>query len=270
MNFVLVHLGGPPPSYLWDCIEQIRKFSKAPIYLYCAYVHAHEMPEVTLVGPVQWRQQEYESAAGWIGGYGDFWDYAFRRLFYVEAIVREYGLTDVIHIENDVLIYSDPAEIPLPGDRIYITQIGPKYASHAYCFIPNHEAMKAANDAALAIASEGKEVLNARYGEGMVNEMLIAKELQDKGIIGALPVLPDNASFGVGPWLFDGASCGQFLGGPPGVAPGWAGAHHFVGAEILDGRCTIEFDGSPRMVCGDITRPLHNLHVHNKDLRRWM
>ena len=264
MNFVLVHLGSFPPDYIWDCIAQIQKFSRATIYLYTNYVHDVPSGVIKADAP-KWRVEEYQAAAGWMRREGDFWDYAFRRMFIVEAICQHYELTNVVHIENDVLIYSDPAEIKFPH-RVCIPPIGPKYAAYAYTWIPYPESIVKANTAALEIASKGYDVLMARYGEGMVNEMLIARELQKKDIIGSLPIFPGDM-----PVCFDGASAGQYLGGPPGAKPGWTGEHHYIGKEINAGRVKVTFEsGGPWIEYGGLKKPLHNLHVHNKRLKEWM
>lgn len=264
MNFVLVHLGSYPPDYLWDCIAQIQKHSSAPIYLYTN--HNHDVPKGVIKAEVsKWRAEEYEDCAGWMGQAGQFWDFAFRRMFYVEAIMERYELERCVHIENDVLIYSDPETIFFPTG-MSITPIGPKYASYAYAWIPTLGEIRRVNTEALRIASEGKEVLLALYSEGMVNEMMIARELQERGLVGSLPL------FAGSPEVFDGASAGQFLGGTPGQNnAGWTGSHHFLGRHIQEGRAKVFYEqGRPWLEIHGERFAYHNLHVHSKDLKRWM
>lgn len=268
MNILLVHLGGPVPPYFWLCIKQIRNYYDGVIYA-CAEDLSPTMCSkygVVSISPndfIENRVRDFEQVSWFRSRYGAFWDYAFRRLFVIEGVLFNTGISDVLHIENDVLIYSDPRSLDLSHygrGMVAANDIGPKYATYAYCHIPNHEAMRKLNTANLEILSLGKAILMERYRDSMVNEMLIAKDLMNQGKLATLPFLPPGE-------IFDGASWGQYAFGTTGDPPGWTGSHHWIGAEIQKGRLNLEWEkGEPFAAHNGERYKIHNLHVHSKKL----
>lgn len=266
MNIVLIHIGGPVPPYFWICVNQIRKHYDGPLYVYADSLDRESCEEFEVDHILGnhldlKRVQEFEKVS-FLRDYGQFWDFTFRRLFVLEAIIRVFSLSNVIHIENDVMIYTDPRTLGFTDSGpVSANDIGPKYATYAYTHIPNFDAIHRLNDANIRVLKQGKQFLNHRYGEGMVNEMLIAKDLMNQGELAALPVL-----------LFDGASAGQYLFGTHQKdPPGWTGAHHHIGKMIRDGEIKIEFSDTER--CPYVTllktgtrHKMHNLHIHSKRL----
>lgn len=270
MNFVLVHLDGPPPEYAKICQNQIRKYFSGPIYFHgdgsdrFLEAEAERGPHV----------KEFDEVSQ-LDKCGKFWNVTFRRLFILEEIIRLKGLTDVIHVENDVTIYESPGNIPwlqrLRGqtDKVHATVIGQKYASYAYVYIPDFNAIRKLNEANMELLRLGNEALIKRYGEGAVNEMLIARELMANGTLMSLPVMPEENSDGI----FDSASWGQNLLGTPDDGPGWAEKRHYAGEAILAGRYTTGWrDGLKgkypvikNKQTGEETK-LYSLHVHSKKL----
>lgn len=260
MNVVLVHIGSAVPDYFWICVRQIRRFFDGPLYFCgdhpldteaCKY-HRILQPSFT-----QARVKDFEKVS-FLGNYGKFWDYTFRRIFLIEDLMRETGISNVLHIENDVMIYTDPRTLGFSAAarRVAACDIGPKYATYAYTHIPNLEAIRKLNDAHIRVLREGKKTLDLRYGEGMVNEMLIAKDLMNQGELAALPLLE-----------FDGASAGQYLFGTQADPPGWTGEHHHIGRMIRAKEISVTFeDHQPWITAGSVKHKLHNLHIHSKRL----
>ena len=260
MNIVLVHLGGPVPDYFRICVKQIRKFFDGPVYFYGEPLD-NELAKRFSVLPYSFhcpRVKDFEKVS-FLGNYGKFWDYTFRRMFVIEDLMRATGISNVIHIENDVMIYSDPRTLGFSAAarRVSACDIGPKYATYAYTHIPNLDAIRKLNDAHLRVLREGKKALDLRYGEGMVNEMLMAKDLMNRGELAALPLLE-----------FDGASAGQYLFGTQTDPPGWTGEHHHLGRMIRSGEVRASFeDTQPFITTADGKRHrLNNLHIHSKRL----
>ena len=259
MNIVLVHIGSKVPEYFWICVSQIRKFFNGPVYFYGESLHHeaakyHNVIQMSFPCP---RVKDFEKVS-FLGNYGKFWDYTFRRMFVIEDLMRSTGISNVIHIENDVMIYADPRTLGFSGSARLVSacDIGPKYATYAYTHIPNLDAIRKLNDAHLRVLREGKRVLDLRYGEGMVNEMLIAKDLMNRGELAALP-----------PLEFDGASAGQYLFGTQTDPPGWTGEHHHLGRMIRAGEASVSFeDNRPFITAAGKRHRLNNLHIHSKRL----
>jgi len=117
---VLVHLGKKAfPTYGYDCIEQIRLFNEGePIYLVldvdcevgdplrlsksdCTIVRRNELKRTF--------KHSFYLATNLLRfkGMGGFWLYATERFFIIEEVMKRFRLGDVVHLENDVLLYLD-------------------------------------------------------------------------------------------------------------------------------------------------------------------
>lgn len=292
MNIILIHIGENLPSYFENCVKQIRKYFSGDIFAYIPNRNnEHEsliknnglihVPEY--IDSIMPRLQEFNRRSFMDREYGTFWNFAFKRLFILEEIIKEYSLKDVIHIENDVLIYSDPSKLNFSSicKTVAINPVGPKYATYAYCYIPNYIAMHNVNNANLSILDEGNKILNERYGQGMVNEMLIARELVNKDIVDILPTTtegPGSYNFKKFNSLFDGSAWGQYVGGiPSNPVGGWKEPERYVGDALIAGKYDIVWESnssnSPEPFVKDITSgdyiKLHNLHIHSKQLEKW-
>lgn len=274
MNIVLVHLGGSVPPYFWTCVDQIRRYFDGKLWVYCDAGLDRQMCikyDVLIFDPIAIsnspRIREF-SEVSFIRHYGAFWEYAFKRMFVLEEMIRAAQMTNVIHIENDVLIYSDPSSLTFP-DRMCANKIGPKFATYAYTWIPNYDAIKSVNDGNLRMLSLGGYALTKRYGENMVNEMLIARDLMEQGILGELPCLPPAKD------VFDPAAYGQWCFGTPATQkPGWAEHRHDIGHEILEGNIDVNWNknekgfNEPYVVSGsgEVLSKIHSMHMHCKNL----
>ena len=116
MEIALVHLGQNIPDHLETCLQQIRIFN-------------HDIT-ITLIHdglPSELATQKLFEIVDKYQGYlhtiddnlidfkdgclgfpkTDFWNVTYKRLYYLEYWMRSHKVTDVIHFENDVMIYFD-------------------------------------------------------------------------------------------------------------------------------------------------------------------
>ena len=116
----------------------------------------------------------------------------------------------------------------------------------------------------------------------MVHEMSILKLFtrEEENNINYFPTLPsDRQEYGM---IFDPASYGQWLGGTNhkhcgvGHPPGYIEPDHYIGQAINKGDISITMeDGLPYVknnlsISAHNKFPLANLHIHTKDLRRFL
>lgn len=307
-GIVLIHIGSKLPDYFYDCVEQIRKYYEGPIFTVIerslAKVEDQQKYDTYIVPIDDFLKsecvREFEDVDV-VSKHGEFWSLAFKRMFVLEDVMRKFELSEILHIENDVLIYEDPNKLNfllLDQNFMHTTPVGPKYTTYAYCYIPNLKSIEFANHGNLDLLKLGYNTLSEKFQEGMVNEMLIAKELVDRGFINTLPILPTgetSLNLNLLGKLFDGASAGQFIGGTPGDDTPFMGRHHYVGTELLDKNISIEwkvneYRKNPKVENGKvktvdivkykepymrddktgISYKLCNLHIHSKNLKRWM
>lgn len=120
---VLIHLGDDVPEYLKDCIRQAQKVHLGPIYLYldCAVV-----PDwitelgVAIVRPFPTKSKEYTAflqshpfcSNSEVQAFRNgFWQKCLERFFVLYDIMNEKNLTNVVHLESDVMLYHNLQEL---------------------------------------------------------------------------------------------------------------------------------------------------------------
>ena len=305
MNVILTHLGSDIPAYLKHSLEQFRLFNPD---IQTFFIGQKEFLNIHQDFFRRFRTEtvfaeDFESdpriqafrECGWFSSrrYAriprttypsppNFWQHAVGRLFFIDCFVRNSKLSDVFHFENDVMMYRDLWQIKAGIDQcdrnvMYTTPVGPREASFSLFFISRSQSLTDFCDFALKSMSGKKNRLRRELGIGFVSDMTILKAFGDQsGELEYFPVLPRGEhayNFSRFQSVFDGASWGQFLGGTnKGHPPGWAGRHHYVGAELLAGNYSVRWDeqGGLRLPFvvdreGAWTR-LNNLHIHSKRL----
>jgi hypothetical protein len=115
MQVVLVHIGNSLPLYLLNCIQQLRHFVSAPIHVLLERQHMDKfntmimnLPDIYCIGleDIPKTSIHYEFMNGSSLSQG-FWRSASERFFYLYEYCLLKNLTNVVHIENDNLIYYD-------------------------------------------------------------------------------------------------------------------------------------------------------------------
>jgi len=287
MKMVLVHIGTKLPAHIYDCITQIRRVCPCKIYLITdAPYDKNQGVEVVAIESIKHNNLYRKiKRAPYLQG---FWEITLRRLFCVMALAKELDLTNILHIENDVLIMKNPNNLKkglrdIADGGVALTPVGPKHASAAYMYSETSSGLEELCSELLTHIKFGENVLKSHLDTNSVDEMQLLAHIatNHQGYIGYLPVL----TRGIGSWhssvfdnefLFDGASYGQWLGGiPHAEGKPWAGRHHYVGTQILDGNVTVEMgtmNGRPQpyVVQGDNRSALCNLHTHSKQLKGFM
>lgn len=290
MSIILVHIGKNLPDYFEYCVKQIRRYFSGDVYISCSSecLYDKDYREYNLIHlPIErylnsTRMEEYNRT--FMNKEEDFWNFTFKRLFVIEEIVKERNLNNVIHIENDNLIYTDPSTIDFSiyKDKVAVNPVGPKYGAYSYIFIPNNSSIKDLNDSNISTLMEGRDVLSKRYDEGgFVTEMLIAGELLYRKIVDALPTLPEGeGSDNIGHFnsLFDGSCHGQYIFGIPSKPePGWMEMKRYVGEAFIFKKYDVIWmpnkngHKEPHIVDNNNGMwKLNNLHVHSKQLWKGM
>jgi len=117
MNFILIALGNIP-DYLNDCIQQIKKTQKkSKIYLLvnktsvfknknCKIVNVESLKKskehILFIKKSKLAQDSFRNF---------FWKHSIERFYYLNDFLNKSNLTNVFHIENDVLLFQDLEKI---------------------------------------------------------------------------------------------------------------------------------------------------------------
>jgi hypothetical protein len=288
MQVLLVHVGSKFPEHAYICLNQLRFWDKK--------INVHFLINKDSDCDLQ-RLQGFNVTHSYVDdlsikyqdgciGYPapDFWNVTLKRLYYLEAFIKQENLIDTIHFENDVMIYTDVLKtckrFPELFNRMAMTFGTKHHTMTGFSYIKNADAIENMMDYIDGLLGFKSEDLIRVHGMDMVNEMTLMKIYADWGgddYLAQLPSLPtDKHAMELG--LFDPAAYGQYLGGTP-FKPGepWAEERHFIGKAILDKKIEVKWmegwDVSFPSVRETDDRPgkywLHNLHVHSKQLNKF-
>ena len=140
-----------------------------------------------------------------------FWTMASSRFFYTYAFMKQYSIEDVIHIENDVLLYYNCDELvgKVDKDFMYLPFDTFQRNIASIVYIPRHEVLK--------------EILD--HYDLSINDMYNFSNIMEKTQkVKNFPIFINNESegeeykfvtnnFDKFKYIFDAAAIGQFLGG---------------------------------------------------------
>lgn len=272
MNLIYIHIGNEFPNYYYDSIKQSQKFYFGDIYS----IVGNQAEELLSRNENNKKFNQISFLNKY--GLGNFWSVTFQRLFVLEQIILENDFTDIVHIENDIMIYENPLNFleqfkeVSNNEKILINPLINNHSTAAYIFIPNYKAIKNVNDRMVELLSLGESKLQELTNTTMINEMVLLNLVsKTTNYIDFLPSLPTDEHFDKFGICFDPASYGQYLGGTPnGFAPGFTDLRHYVGEKIFKNEVKPIFENhKPYFVYNDKEYKLANLHVHCKNLNKF-
>jgi len=195
-----------------------------------------------------------------------FWNNASKRLFLLYEYMKINELKNVIHLENDVLLYSNMNYNF--DEKIYITMDSKNRCIPGIIYIPKYELFT-------------NLIENYDYTKNdMIN--LANFYTRKKGIVKTFPIIDDsldkciyNENFQEFNSIFDGAAIGQYLGGvdPRNIAGDSTG--------FVNETCEIKYDkyrfkwikkgkySFPHIEINSKLIPINNLHIHCKQLEQF-
>jgi hypothetical protein len=279
MNIVLVCIKNFQ-EYILSNIEQLLRLNHKNIYVLtnkCFFDRFVQFNDrITLVNIDNLIDTyDYYSKTNLNKGFRNgFWPLASLRFFYIYEFMRRFNVNDVIHLENDVLIYYNCDEIMSKFDKrfMYIPfdTLNRNIASIIY--IPTADIFKNVLD---------------NY-DNDVSDMYVFNFIQKKtGLIQNLPifiydtsVIPEisfvSQNYDNFKFIFDAAAMGQFLGGvdPQNIDGDTCG---FVNKTCIIKYNNYEFDWiiindvkKPFIKINEQMIPIFNLHIHCKNLKQFM
>ncbi len=199
-----------------------------------------------------------------------FWHNASKRMFILNAYMKQHRIKNVIHLENDVLLYSDMNyEF---DEKMYVTMDSNTRCIPGIMYIPNHELFN-------------KLIENYNYSKNDMENLGIFFN-NNRNMVNAFPIINNSNSIGTTKTIynehfekfngiFDGAAIGQYLGGvDPRNIPGDT-------CGFVNETCVIKYNkykfkwlkkGShyfPHIEINNDMIPINNLHIHSKTLEKF-
>lgn len=283
MNYLLI-LIGYEPSYINYTINSILSVDKnANIYI-CSnqninfknttFVNLNEVNS-SYINKLQnlsiYKNTIFENNPLWIT--------SLVRIFYLYELKKLLNLKQVVHFDNDVLIYKpfDEIENYFSTTKLNITQANDKKLIFGYSYFENDEVLKNICDLIIEKYKYGIDN-NWRFNSKKpFNEMQMLGYIENnhKFLFHILPSLPYQAYNNSHKMIFDPAGYGQFLDGTDNnkkkfFQKGYFSLNDFIGAEIIAKRISIYFNKSPVVGWEGKKFKLVNLHVHSKRLHKFL
>jgi len=265
MNFILFHKGPQIPGHIQHCINQIFKSNPDASIYFITNLDVN----IDNVNTVKLDTLEVPN----IGSYylndanGALFRNSMHRLFYIETFMRLNNIKNVIHVDNDVMIYED---INIIQDKLnqfpfIMTEHNLEDYVFGFSYIRDADALKPVVDRLLPLVQKGERSLEIQLG-CMPHEMRLLKFVGD-GLIQKLPIIPSDEHYDLFGYCFDPSTYGQILGGlSPSILQ-----HHYIGKQVFDGNIKIKFENhKPIGYYKDNSFSIFNLHIHNKNLGQFI
>jgi hypothetical protein len=142
-SIVFIHIGSKLPSHVSVSIEQARLFNEeCPIFLIANRKAVKDKNflkkyKVTFVSCESLQPSSaharFQNNPKQDWGFKGLWVYSSERFFFLEELIRKYQLTDVFHLESDVMLYVDLNELlPIFAKR-YSGMIGAIFENDHRC-----------------------------------------------------------------------------------------------------------------------------------------
>lgn len=286
-NFILFHKG-PVPDYINTCINQIHDTqTNYKIYLLIESQYSLNIHSSVEIVPIESLQPiEISNISYYINDQNPLWRTSLERFFYIKNFININKISNVVHFDNDVLIYQNVANIyDILKNNIPSIGLTPHKSNELVCgfmYISNPDSLNKLCEYLLHLAVLGEYELTARLGS-MPHEMRLLGEVKNTqpDIITELPVSPippgDNLfdKFNV---VFDPSSYGQYIGGTHANRGEDKFINHLQSRHrYIDMYIDIDYSPSfntvlktPFLSYRDQQIPIFNLHIHSKQLHLYI
>ena len=206
------------------------------------------------------------------------WATSLLRIYVLKEVAVNLNLEEFVHFDNDVLIYKSFESISsldiFNSELINITSSDPRNLVFGYSYFPSKNLILKLCDYVDEIIKNYQFYCDHHARGGTLNEMrimAIARDI-DNNLFYELPILPyDDDKI-----LFDPASYGQYLNGSH-IKRGnfifkrrWTSLNHYIGRELMSKRISLTFNKKPTVNYNKKNYELANLHVHSKNLKKFI
>jgi len=201
-----------------------------------------------------------------------FWKLCSLRLFYLYSYLKQYNITNAIHIENDVMLYDKIDNIDT--SKVWVTMDSNNRCIPGIIFIPDYTKLD-------------KLIFNYNHEKNDMDNIAIFFN-NNRDICDSFPIIKQNYfynnldifsnSFNKFNKIYDGAAIGQYLGGvDPRNIPGDSRG-------FINETCVVDYSKynfiwkynnsinlyQPYIIIDNIEIPIVNLHIHCKQLNRFL
>ena len=280
MNYVLIFIGYMPEyiNYLVNSILSVDKDAEIFICYQKNYKLSFKNVKHVFLEDIESmnldRFNDLKVYENTIFESNPLWNTSAQRIFYLQQIIKELDLKNVIHFDNDVVIYKPFADNvdSFNKDKFNITPYNNKKLIFGYSYLEKMSILDFVCESYLDICSDGKESGWLTNNNKPLTEMEVLKkiEINNEDLFNLLPTQPYE-----GKTIFDPAGYGQYLDGthanPKKLGrKGFISNNDSIGIEIRTKRINVKFNKSPIITWEGDKYGLSNLHVHSKRLVKFL
>jgi len=266
-NFVLIHIGNTLPSYLKLCIQQIQTTNKNADIILATNLNV-EAPGINCINTN--KLQLKDTGSYFQHNPDPLWITSLKRIFILDNIIQKFNLKNTVHFDNDVLIYYNIDEIK---DKLvqplYLTPHKKSEFTFGFSFAKTTDALSLLSENIHKLILLGEDRVKRLTGDE-THEMRLLGYVNNNIII-PLPVHP-KINEPINNFIFDPSSYGQFLNGTPnGHLPGFIDEMQLAGSCFKQHPPNIRFfNKKPILDFDSNTYKIFNLHIHNKELHKYV
>ena len=305
---VFVHLGPILPLWLKYAVHQARIFNDCRILVVSDGPGAELAdPGTELIHPADLGVSDAHQAFRAISPLdrnfrGGFWSHTTERFFLLDTLMRRLSLSNVLHLENDVMLYRDVTPLSAALAALY-PMLGATFDNDQRCvpglvYVARPDAASQLTSFIVA-ALEGLSRRLAPHDLAQLNDMKLLAILRGtspdtirplpicppdypgplrspSGHVAADPAIYSNNFAALGA-VFDAAALGQYLGGvdrrnDPDSTAGFINESALIDARVLGLRLIRDAEGRrvPVVETPNGVWPVVNLHIHAKTLEAFL
>jgi hypothetical protein len=266
-------------DYIIDNIEHLFKFQNTNITLITDSKFRNNFntlfPNLNIINVEDLIPQYTNDICDTVNSFRNgFWKLTTYRFYALQAYMEKYNITNIVHIENDVLVYKNLNNFNFHDEtKILLTMDSEKRCIPGLMFIPNHSVLK-------TCLKHFNSNLNDMENWGLCFLYL-------NNYVDTLPIfITDKSStsremitrnFDKYQAIFDAAAIGQYLGGidsnnSPGNTIGFVNetcVFNYSSYKFLwrknENNLTV-----PYILINDMEYPIINIHIHCKNLKKFI
>lgn len=281
MEIVFVVLVNFQPFVL-DNIENCKRFGNHTITVLTDAKFSHHFDTICNVVTVESLIQNYSDFANGLQNtfWNGFYELTSYRFFVLYQYTLQYNRGQLLHLENDVMIFQDFTEFSFHDmSKVLITMDNNERCIPGIVYIPDAASLKTCYD------------LFDKNQSDMYNWAKCYYQLKSENIIDTLPIFVNNHEhcknkiltneFSFYNGIFDGAAIGQYLGGidprnnpkdDPKNKEGVVSVDCIVNYSKWDiiWKQSSHFFEEPFIIIDGKEIKIFNLHVHCKDLKKFL
>ena len=288
MNYVLFHLGRSLPIHLLHCIKQIQFIDPDnKIFILTNLPNRININNVTTID-LQFLKVEDIGSYYINDALSTLWRTSVLRMFYLEEFLKQSNIQNVIHFDNDVVLYKDVTPyLPIFKQfNFLITSHFEKEYVFGFSYIKNAASLTEVNKTLLELVRRGEQRLFEEVDctGSMPHEMRLLchiNELHNNTLIDLLPVVPSGPgsnNFDLFNVCFDPSSYGKHIGGSHEFSERNCNfvktttglgteKHHYIGRQLINNKIEVVMENKmPFIIDNNIKYPIINLHIHTKKL----